>query len=310
MKSRLFWLRSILAMIAVMVSVSSFTIALVSAKSPFPPETSSGSVGIQGEISTAPPTRGATIATPVNGANITTIPVTVAGICPSSLLVKVFDNNVFVGSVLCVNGSYSVPVDLFSGQNDLVAIVYDSLDQAGPDSNQVTVNYTDAEFLQFGTHIQLTSNYAERGAQPNTELDWPVILSGGTGPYAISIDWGDGSPNTLISQSDQGTLNLSHQYANSGIYAVIVKGADANGGEAFLQLVADSTGSSQSNNKPTSDNTVTVTKLIWWPAAAMIPLFFAVYWLGRRAELFGLRKELEKTRDGEKGKDDGIGSIR
>jgi hypothetical protein len=298
-----------LAIITVMVLVLSFTMAIAHATSPFPPETSSGSVGIQGEISTAAPTRGATIATPINGANITSIPVTVAGICPSSLLVKVFDNNVFVGSILCVNGSYSVPVDLFSGENDLVSIVYDSLDQAGPDSNQVTVNYTDAEFLQFGTHIQLTSDYAERGAQPNTELDWPVILSGGTGPYAVSIDWGDGSPNTLISQSDEGTLNLSHQYANSGIYAVIVKAADANGGEAFLQLVADSTGSAQSNNKPSSDNTLTVTKLIWWPAAAMLPLFFAVYWLGRRAELFGLRKELEKTRDDEKGNGGGIGSI-
>ncbi len=300
MKRSLLCLRWYLATVAVLIFVLSATILKTSATSPFPPESSSGSVGIQGEISTAPPSRGATIATPSNGQNITSIPVNVAGICPSNLLVKVFDNNVFVGSVLCVNGSYTVPVDLFSGENDLVSIVYDALDQAGPDSNQVTVNYTDAEFLQFGTHVELSSNYAERGAQPNTELDWPVILSGGTAPYAVSIDWGDGSPNTLISESDQGTLNLSHEYTNAGIYAVIVKAADANGGEAFLQLVADSTGSAQSNNKPENDNTVIQTKLLWWPAAAMVPLFFAVYWLGRRAELFGLRKELEKTRDEEK----------
>src|SRR5262249_11547624 len=76
----------------------------------FPPEPSSGSIGLQGEISTAPPTRGATITTPSNGATFTTIPITVAGLCPTGLLVKIFANNVFVGSTVCQNGSYSVQV--------------------------------------------------------------------------------------------------------------------------------------------------------------------------------------------------------
>jgi hypothetical protein len=292
------WLRLCITLFS-LISFIFFSAGSAYAASVFPPETAKGSVGIQGEISTAAPTRGATIATPSNGATFTTIPVAVTGICPTGLLVKLFDNNVFVGSTYCQGGSYSISVDLFSGQNDLVAIVYDALDQPGPDSNTVTLNYTDAQFLTFGTHVQLTSNYAERGAQPNTELDWPVILSGGTGPYAVSIDWGDGSPTTLVSQADVGTLPLSHTYANAGIYEVIVKAADKNGGEAFLQLVADSTGAAQSNNKPTNSGSTVITKVVWWPAAVLLPLFFAVYWIGRRAELFALRKALEKTRDQE-----------
>lgn len=266
---------------------------------PFPPETSSGSVGIQGEISTAPPSRGATIAVPSSGGVYNSIPVAVTGVCQSGLLVKVFSNNVFIGSTICSNGSFSIQVDIFSGQNDIVAIVYDSLDQPGPISNAVTVTYNDAQFLQFGTHVSLTSNYAERGAQPNTELDWPVILSGGTGPYAISVDWGDGSPATLISQSNEGTVNLSHTYKSSGIYEVIVQAADKNGTEAFLQLTAVATGSSQSNNKPGTGNTIIVTKVIWWPAAVLLPLLLVVYWIGRRSELFSIRKQLERTRDEE-----------
>jgi len=63
----------------------------------------------------------------------------------------------------------------------------------------VSVTYNDALFLQFGTHVSLSSVYAEKGAPPGQELDWPVVLSGGTGPYAVSVDWGDGSPTDLIS---------------------------------------------------------------------------------------------------------------
>ncbi len=59
-----------------------------------------------------------------------------SGICPGDLLVKIFKNNVFAGSVQCKNGSYSIVIDLFSGQNELVARVYDALDQPGPDSNK------------------------------------------------------------------------------------------------------------------------------------------------------------------------------
>ena len=101
-----------------------------------------GSVGIEGRISAPAPTTAATITIPRSGQAFTTLPVTVSGICPNGLLVKLFKNNVFAGSVQCNNGSYSMIIDLFDGQNDLVARVYDALDQAGPDSNIVTVSYS------------------------------------------------------------------------------------------------------------------------------------------------------------------------
>jgi hypothetical protein len=272
------------------------------AASPFPPESSSGSIGLQGEISTAPPTRGATITTPSNGAVFSSIPITVSGLCPNNLLVKIFDNNVFVGSTVCINGSYSIQIDLFNGQNQLVARVYDALDQAGPDSNVVTVTFNSAQFIQFGTQVTLTSIYAERGAPPQSELDWPIILSGGTGPYAISVDWGDGSPTDLLSQANPATLTLKHTYRTAGIYKVIIKATDKNGGKAFLQVVAVATGAVQNNNKGKGGNAVIEVKVLWWPAVAMVPLIFAAFWIGRRHELYTLRKQLEKTRDKEAAK--------
>ena len=109
---------------------------------------------------------------------------------------KIFSNNVFIGSTTCRGGSYTLQTTLFAGANALVARVYDALDQTGPDSNTVNVTYNDAQFAQFGTVVSLTSLYARRGVNPGTSLSWPLILSGGVGPYAVSVDWGDGSaPN-------------------------------------------------------------------------------------------------------------------
>jgi hypothetical protein len=286
-----------------LVMILSFTSAPTAFAGSFSPETASGSVGLQGSVSSAAPTQGATITTPVNGTNFTTLPITINGLCPKGLLVKVFSNNVFIGSVECATGSYSLQAALFSGQNSLVARVYDSLDQAGPDSNSVNVTFTDATFIQFGTQVSLTSVYATRGAFPNTELDWPIILSGGTGPYALSVDWGDGTSPQLLSESFAGNITISHTYTSSGTFRVLIKGTDKNGGVAFLQLVAVSDGavqsSASSSGKSGTSGTGTTgqtVKILWWPAVAMLPLILATFWIGRRHELYTLRKQLEKSR--------------
>lgn len=265
----------------------------------FPDQSKSGSIGLQGTISSTPPTRAATIAVPSNGAVFNNVPITVSGLCPANTLVKIFDNNVFVGSAFCNGGSYSLQINLFSGKNDLVARVYDSLDQAGPDSNTVSVSYNDAQFAEFGTHVSLTSIYAQRGAPPNQELTWPIILSGGLAPYAISIDWGDGSPTDLITQSVTGTFNIKHIYKNAGLYKVIVKATDKNGGTAFLQLLAQATGAGQSTSNKDKSETPVKVQVLWWPALVMLPLIVASYFVGRRSELYSLRKQLEKSRDHE-----------
>jgi hypothetical protein len=257
----------------------------------------SGSVGIEGRISSPPPSQAATISIPTNGQSFTSLPVTVSGLCTGDVLVKLFKNNVFAGSAQCTNGSYSLIIDLFSGQNDLVARVFDALDQSGPDSNTVTVTYSDP---RQGTpsRVSLTSNFAKRGANPGQLLTWPIILSGGTGPYAISVDWGDGKTPDLISQTFPGTFNIQHTYDNPGVYNIIVKATDKDGGTAFLQLVGVANGPlSQSNTGTSDDGKGTATpapRILWQPAALMIPLIFSTFWLGKRYELRVIRKKIER----------------
>ncbi len=255
----------------------------------------SGSIGVEGTIGATPPTQAATIVQPTNGQNFTSTPVTVRGFCPSNVIVKIFSNNIFVGSAACINNSYSLQVDLFSGRNDLVARVFDALDQQGPDSNTVSVTFNDATFAQFGPRVVLSSEYARRGADPGQELSWPVIISGGTTPYAMSIDWGDGSPPDLKSQSFAGVVTFKHSYKASGMYRIIVRATDKNGVTAFLQLVGVANGKVTQSNA-TNENTTVVTKtqVTWWPTAIGFPLIFASFWLGRRFELAALRRRLEK----------------
>ncbi len=252
-----------------------------------------GSYGLEATKTQPPPTQGATITVP-GGGSFSTSPITVSGICPGSLLVEVYDNGVLVGSTMCSSGSFSVQITLFNGQNDLTAGVFDDLDQAGPASNSVIVTYNNTSFTAFGALITLTSNYGRRSADPGSTLTWPLLLSGGTGLYAFSIDWGDGGSPELKSQSIAGTVNISHVYNKAGIYHVTVRVTDANGVSAFLQLIAVANGNATTAKTPANKTTVVVKSVLWLPTGMAFVLLLPAYWLGRRSELVTLRNKLAK----------------
>jgi hypothetical protein len=252
---------------------------------------------MEGRISSPPPTTAATISIPRTGQSFTTLPVTVSGICPKDLLVKLFKNNVFAGSVQCTNGSYSLIIDLFDGQNDLVARVYDALDQAGPDSNTVTVGYNTAQ-PEFKSRVSLTSPIAKKGANPGQVLTWPITLSNGDGPYAVSVDWGDGKTPDLISRAFPGDFNIQHTYDKPGVYNILIKATDKNGGVAFLQLVGVANGALSQDtgnaNNSGDSGTKTVTKILWQPAAILIPFIISTFWLGKKYQMHVLRQKIER----------------
>lgn len=274
----------------------------VGAITPLPtPDPKPGAFGLAATKTQEPPTQGATITTPGNGASYTNSPVTVSGICPNDLLVQVYNNNVMVGAVMCTNNSFSVQVSLFPGTNELTAVVFDNLEQAGPTSNTISVNYTDTRFTAFGQLITLTSSYGRRSAPAGTELTWPLQLTGGTGPYAFSIDWGDGSSAELKSQSLSGLVTLNHAYKKAGIYQVNVRVTDANGVSAFLQLIAVASGKVEEvvgagvTGAPDTPGTRTI--ILWIPAAITFLLLPLTFWLGRRSQLVSLHNKMLKERD-------------
>lgn len=290
-------LRQIGRQLAVAIIAACLTVTPAFAAAPPAENPQQGSAGLQGTVPTPPPDVAATIAIPSNGDSFNRNPIQVSGLCTTDLLVKMFSNNVFVGSALCVDGSYTMQVDLFEGANELVARIFDALDQPGPDSNIVTVTYRNDQFTGLGIQpLTLSSIYARRGANPGTELTWPITISGGTPPYAISVDWGDGKPVSLQSESFAGTVNIKHTYDTAGSYVVIVKGTDKNGMTAFLQLVGVANGAvTQGTEESDSGLVATSTSVVWIPAAISIPLIISTFWLGRRYQLTVLRKQLEHS---------------
>jgi hypothetical protein len=259
-------------------------------------QSNSGALGIEGEIPSNPPTTAPGISLPRSGQVFNSLPITVSGFCSSNYLVEIFKNNVFAGSAICKNGSYSVQIDLFDGQNDLIARQYNALNQVSPDSAVVTVTYNNS-IASTGPRPTLTSAYAKRGANPGESLSWPITLSGGSGPYALSVDWGDKTSLSLISRSAPGAFNIEHTYAQSGVYNVTIKVTDSNGASAFLQVVGISNGPIQ---QTTSSNTGSNTKIkterviIWWPMLILLALTIIAFWLGKRHQLAVIRGRLHR----------------
>lgn len=249
-----------------------------------------GSIGLEGTIPADPPTTGATISFPTNGQVFRDIPIEVTGICPDGLLVKIFKNGIFAGAVPCTNGSFELQIDLFSGQNELIARVFDSLDQPGPDSNIVTVNYDNTPPDDGTDQLIITSNFALRGANAGTILKWPLALAGGVRPYAISVDWGDGETSQLALDL-AGNFNIEHTYFEPGVYVVIIKATDSRGKTAFLQVVAVANGPSGQDNAATGTGTGLTSNISrnvvipLWPIYLMFFFIISTFWLGRRYEL-------------------------
>jgi hypothetical protein len=104
----------------------------------------SGTLNIGAVVNGPPPSVGATITSPVDGATITDqtlIPV--SGTCAPSTFVIVYANDVLAGSTHCtIAGIFSLKIDLQTGVSILSALNFDNANQPGPvtSSTRVTLN--------------------------------------------------------------------------------------------------------------------------------------------------------------------------
>lgn len=267
------------------------------AKAPYDgPE--SGSIGLSGVVPGKPPATGARITSPTTGQRFSAIPVTVTGTCPAKTLVEVFKNDIFSGSSPCSDtGSFSMEMDLLIGSNNLVARVYDDLNQPGPDSNIVTVFY-DAlptqsgplTSLDFGgVQLLLNTDAVFRGVFPNKEMSMPLEIIGGTPPYAVNIQWGDAT-NTVISRSDNSPFRTTHVYKKSGVNQITIQGSDAVGRVAFLTVAAIINGQPEVVQPTAAATTQTNMLLMLWPLYVGIAGMVLSFWIGEKRE----RRILEK----------------
>lgn len=252
----------------------------------------SSSISLTGAMPGNPPDTAATINVPTDQQHFSATPISVSGTCPKNTLVELFKNDIFAGSSPCSDaGIYSVEIDLLYGKNILMARVYDSLNQAGPDSNLVTVYY-DALPAQAGPLTSLDSGGAQllintdavfRGTFPEQELKVPISVLGGTPAYAINIQWGD-STNKVVPRDDNVSFTTSHVYNKAGTYQASIQASDAKGRVAYLSFAVIVNGQSLIDSTGSISSTTTNNLLLMWPLYAGAVAVVASFFIGEKRE--------------------------
>ena len=232
-----------------------------------------------------PPQRPAVILSPQDGQHFNHNDISAVGTCQPSTLVKIFDDNVFVGAVICsASGQFSISLDLFPGQNQLRAETYNELNAPGPTRPAITVYY-DLPGVAAGTSpLILTGDDLYKGYEVNQEISWTVSISGGQPPYALAIDWGDGQVEPLT-QSQPGNITLHHTYKQAGpldhnSYDVSIKAVDTANSRVQMQLVSIVSG----RTTPIQPTGLTNSLDIVWPIWIIIMLLLIIFRLGEVIE--------------------------
>jgi hypothetical protein len=282
-------------LVVVGFALTSFSTAVWSATPYTGPE--AGSIGLTGTVPGKPPTVGAIIKSPTNGQRFSTSPITFSGTCPADTLVELFKNDIFAGSTVCTDkGTFSLDVDLMIGQNIMIARVYDALNQAGPDSNVVTVFYDaippqsgSSTPFNFGDQLLLNTDAVFRGVFPEQNLNVPIDIIGGTPPYAVNVQWGDAN-NKVVPRNDNTTFNVTHAYAKAGTFQITMQATDAGGRVAFLTVAAIVNGQPAvvaANNTPVASMNQL---LVLWPLYTSALAIVVSFWLGEQREKRVLKK--------------------
>jgi len=176
------------------------------------------------------PTDAPVITDPLNGTIVTKPTIPVSGTCPiidPSVIIALLDNGTQVGSTPCASdGSFTLSMQVTTGEHTLVARVYTITGDAGQDSTPVHIT----------THIPpiiggLSAGTSGGGDQPGEPaltltIDEPFIIfspikdalwsgtiTGGTLPYHVHIDWGDGHSNDYTI-AHQGHQQFTHHYSS------------------------------------------------------------------------------------------------
>lgn len=234
-----------------------------------------GEVSVGLVVQGSAPTVGATITSPLDGVNIVNVnPTPVEGTCAANSFVVLYNDSVLAGSTICTGaGLFVVSAQLHEGTNALTARNFDNLNQAGPDTPSVTVNFKTEETvvdvqtpdlpenpviipgvtegpaecedynptgqLSVGGKPHVAVVCIPRSVAVNEDQRIGILVWGGTPPYALNFDWGSGE-STLISMDAPGYRTVKVSYASSGVYNINIQVTDrssnAASGESAIEV--------------------------------------------------------------------------
>lgn len=245
-------------------------------------------------------TEPAVITNVTSGGSFSETPIHLIGTCPLNSYVSIYTNDFFRGSVICSGtGSFEIDTDLFLGQNFLSARAFNVTDDEGPRSASIEAFYNPSiPVPETSTPLVLASNHTYKGATVGQKIEVTLEISGGSPPYAIIVDWGDGQ-ESVISRKESGEFTAEHIYKKPGTgednsYTIKVKAADAEGTEAFVQLFviinASTLGNIVANTIPPRPTVLERYGIAMWAVYGVVLLMAVSFYLGEREEMIILRR--------------------
>jgi hypothetical protein len=244
------------------------------------------------------------ILSPLDGAVLTSLPVPVTGTCEAGpgYFIKLFRNGVFAGSGICQNNAtFSIDVQLFPGNNTLIAHSANGANIEGPESSSITVTYyppapaaiTTPQTKAPGNAFYVSPEYFLLASNTGEEVSESFKFLGGTKPYRMTIIWGDGYSDTK-ENINADTVAFKHVYKSRANiredFTINVKANDAGNQFATMQLFAvmnDPAIGAQIINKPVEPagvyrNIILRNLRYAWPAYIVLLLMGLCFYIGER----------------------------
>ena len=196
--------------------------------------------GVSAMVPGPVPATSAIITTPAADATLTSKSALIAGSCPISqppLTVVLIMDGTAAGSAYCdSNNNFALPVTLSPGMHSLVAQTYNSTLGQGPDSTLMQITYKQSGTSPAAATVALSAGEPFTILQADLSATWAGSITGGTPPYKVLVDWGDGHVDShTVAQADQ---QFTHRYAALQSYNARVAVTDAVGASAQQQYAA------------------------------------------------------------------------
>jgi hypothetical protein len=133
----------------------------------------------------------------------------------------------------------------------------------------------------------------------NEKLSWEIEINGGTLPYRIAIDWGDGYKTNFV-QTSSGLIKINHIYRNNKTYLVKLTANDKSGESVVISLAAITL---EQKRIPSvfgaSGIDVTGNNNVWrniTVAYLLVILAVSGFWLGSKKELANGKFKNQKSK--------------
>jgi len=227
------------------------------------PVQAADTIQVTATVPAALPSGPAIITYPHDQDHFTSPVVTVLGTCPDDTYVELDRNGIFSGVALCINNTFTIPITLLPGANQLEARVFNLTNNEGPQSPAITVYYdlpqppvtpptqpqptistptilkTPTLGLPLSPYIEpllVTSHYSYLTRFTGQSWSWNISIMGGISPYKMTINWDDQTTSTFPHLTTG--PRITHTYAKAGLYHPLITITDTNGTVAVLQLLA------------------------------------------------------------------------